>query len=400
MAERPVLIDVSRLVWRFWRGGVPTGIDRVCHAYVKRFQNQAQAVIHRGGTFNVLTPDHSDRVFRLFDSDPSHFRGNFLRLLATALPMSRRSSSDWDRLYLNIGHTGLDEPSLPKWIARNRLRAIYLIHDLIPLLHPEYCRPGEEAKHRLRMENVLKSAHGLIGNSQATIDDLAFFAAANALPMPPAVAAWIAGSQIPQSVAPKSFDRPHFITVGTIEGRKNHSLLLHIWKRLVRQYGLDAPLLVIVGQRGWEAGHALAMLDRAVDLKDHVLELGACDDLELAGLIAGARALLMPSFAEGFGMPVAEALQLGTPVIASDLPVYREFAASIPTYLDAIDGPGWLSSIMNFTGDSLERERQLQAMRGYRAPDWKSHFDQVQKWLVSIDCGLDGNDNPLRNGAF
>jgi len=133
------------------------------------------------------------------------------------------------------------------------------------------------------------------------------------------------------------------------------------------------------------------MLDRAVDLKDHVLELGACDDLELAGLIAGARALLMPSFAEGFGMPVAEALQLGTPVIASDLPVYREFAGSIPTYLDAIDGPGWLSSIMNFTGDSLERERQLQVMRGYRAPDWKSHFDQVQKWLASIDCGLDGN---------
>ena len=389
MAERPILLDVSRLVWRFWRGGVPTGIDRVCHAYVKRFQDQAQAVIHRGSAFNVFTARDSDRLFGLFDSDPAGFRGRFARLLATALPSSRRNSPKQDRLYLNIGHTGLDEPSLPKWIARNRLRAVYLVHDLIPLLHPEYCRPDEEAKHRLRMENVLKSAHGLIGNSQATIDDLAFFAAANGLPMPPAVAAWIAGSQIPTSVTPKSFDRPHFITVGTIEGRKNHSLLLHIWKRLVRQYGLDAPLLVIVGQRGWEASHALAMLDRAVDLKDHVLELGDCGDVELASLIAGARALLMPSFAEGFGMPVAEALQLGTPVIATDLPVYREFAGTIPTYLDAIDGAGWMSAIVDFTGDSLERKRQLQAMQGYTVPDWKSHFDKVQEWLAAIDGGID-----------
>ena len=188
-----------------------------------------------------------------------------------------------------------------------------------------------------------------------------------------------------------SFDKPHFITVGTIEGRKNHSLLLQIWKRLVRQYGLDTPLLVIVGQRGWEASHALAMLDRAVDLKGHVVELNDCGDVELASLIAGARALLMPSFAEGFGMPVAEALQLGTPVIASDLPVFREFAGTIPTYLDAIDGAGWMSTIMSFTGDSLERDRQLQAMRGYRAPDWNSHFDKVENWLTTIGCGLDGN---------
>jgi glycosyltransferase involved in cell wall biosynthesis len=133
------------------------------------------------------------------------------------------------------------------------------------------------------------------------------------------------------------------------------------------------------------------MLDRAVDLKEHVLELPDCNDVELAGLIAGARALLMSSFAEGFGMPVAEALQLGTPVIASDLPVFREFAGTIPTYVDPIDGAGWKSAIVNFTGDSLERERQLQEMRGFRVPDWNSHFDQVLKWLTTIGCGLEEN---------
>jgi len=388
-SDRRILIDVSRLIWRSWRGTPATGVDRVCRAYVQRFHTQSLALVQRRGHHYLLNAKYSELLFELFISGVSDFRSRFLRLSASAFSTARQRPPREGMLYLNIGHTGLDEPSLPRWIARNRLRAIYFIHDLIPLLHPEYCRPGEGAKHRLRMEHVLKSAHGLIGNSQATIDDLAFFAAANGLPMAPAVPARIAGSEIPTSVTPKSFDRPHFITVGTIEGRKNHSLLLHIWKRLVKQYGLDAPLLVIVGQRGWEASHTLAMLDRAVDLKDHVLELGDCGDLELASLIAGARALLMPSFAEGFGLPVAEALQLGTPVIASDLPVFREFAGTIPTYIGPIDGAAWTSAIVNFTGDSLERERQLHEMQGYRPPDWNSHFDQVQKWMATIDCGLD-----------
>lgn len=387
MAERELLIDVSRLIWRFWQGGQPTGIDRVCMAYVRHFAPRSQAVVQRRGFFYMLAPRHSDNLFALFEQGKTAFRSRFVHVASRAFASSRWSPPRKSMLYLNIGHTGLHEASLLHWVARHDVRPIYLVHDLIPLLHPEFCRPGEDSKHRRRMENVLKSGFGLIGNSQSTLDDLAYFAARRGLPMPPSVAAWIAGSPIPVSVTPKAFDRPHFITVGTIEGRKNHSLLLHIWKRLVATYGTDTPLLVIVGRRGWEASHALAMLDRALDLKEHVLELGACDDEKLASLIAGARALLMPSYAEGFGLPIAEALQLGTPVIASDLPVFREFAGGIPTYVDSLDGKAWQSTITSFTGESLERERQVQAMAGYRAPCWDSHFEVVDEWLKTIENG-------------
>ncbi len=60
---------------------------------------------------------------------------------------------------------------------------------------------------------------------------------------------------------------------------------------------------------------------------------------ELSNWLAHARALLFPSFAEGFGLPVVEALSVGTPVIATDLPAFREAAGSIPEYLDPLDGP-------------------------------------------------------------
>ena len=379
-----MLIDASRLVWRLWRGSLPTGIDRVCLAYVEHFRDRAQAVIQRGGRYFILTPRHSDRLFDLFSRGPVGFRPHFVHLAVQAFPMARRAPRKTGLLYLNIGHTGLNEPTLARWIDHGGLRAIFFIHDLIPLSNPEFCRRGEEVKHLRRMENVLASASGIIGNSRATIDDIASFAAGRGAQMPPAVAAWIAGPAVPAKVVPRQFDRPHFIVVGTIEARKNHALLLHVWQRLAAGRGDEMPLLVIVGQRGWEADQAIALLDRAPDLKGHVIELGKADDTELASLIAGARALLMPSFAEGFGLPVAEALELGTPVIASDLAVFREFAKDIPTYLDCLDGPAWQNSIVDFMEDSAERKRQLQAIQSYRAPDWPTHFKIVEDWIRTL----------------
>lgn len=385
MAEpRDILLDVSRLVWRAWRGGLPTGIDRVCLAYVDHFRHRSRAVIQYRGGFHVLLPKHSDRLFDILLNRRDQFRSNFLRLAPAALLSAERGPQTPGQLYLNIGHTGLDSERLQAWVARSGVRAVYFVHDLIPLLHPEYCRAGEHPKHERRMTNALVSASGFIGNSQATLDDLSRFAHQRDLPVAPGLAAWIAGSPVPKQVQTKTFDRPHFIAVSTIEGRKNHSLLLHVWQRLARELGDATPLLVLVGQRGWEASHAIAMLDRAVEIRPHVIELSRCGDEEMAALITGARALLMPSFAEGFGLPVAEALELGTPVIASDLAVFREFAGDIPTYLDPLDGPAWQRTIVDFLGDGSERQRQLRSIASFRAPTWADHFRALDAWLESL----------------
>lgn len=381
---RPFLIDVSRLVWRFWTGRLPTGIDRVCLAYLDHFGDRAQAVVQRKGYYAILAPDHSDRLFALLRQTPHGSRLALLALAARALPTARRAPPRPDMIYLNIGHTGLNEQSLPAWIARHRIRAIYLIHDLIPLTHPEHCRAGEGDKHALRMRNALASASGIIGNSQATLTDLAAFAEARGMAMPPSVAAWLGGPALPSDVRPAELPGPYFVTVGTIEGRKNHKMLLQIWQRLVVALGTAAPTLLVIGQRGWEAGDALKMLDRLAGHDGRVRELGRCDDDALAGWIAGARALLIPSFAEGFGLPVIEALALGTPVIASNLPVFREIAGDIPAYLDPLDESGWERAIRGFVGDDPDRLRQLALMPGYRAPDWNGHFAAVEAWLKAL----------------
>ena len=378
--ERPFLFDASRLVWRVWTGRLPTGIDRVCLAYMEHYGPRALALVQRGELRLVLSPQHSDELFALLRSGGKGFRLRLLALLARAIIQQHRPRLA-GMVYLNIGHTGLDAPGLPGWVKRRKLRPVFLIHDLIPITHPEFCRAGERARHRARMRHALDCAEGIIANSAATLTALESFAQTERYAMPGSVVAWLGADEQVPPIERDPGEHPYFVIIGTIEARKNHLLLLHLWERLVEQLGAAAPRLMLVGQRGWEADEVFALLDRSPRLREHVLELGRCSDARMLALLDGARALLMPSFIEGFGIPVIEALQRGTPVIASDLPVFREIAGNIPLYLDPLDGQHWERAIRDFSGDCPERTRQLAAMPGFRAPDWAAHFARVDHWL-------------------
>lgn len=379
-----MLIDVTRLLWRAWRGRHPTGIDRVCLAYVRHFRNRGLAVVQRKGLIFVLSGTHSETLFDVLLRGREIRRGEIVRTLARALVSARRAPPRENMLYLNVGHTGLNDRALPRWIARNHVRAIHLVHDLIPVTNPEFCRPGEAERHRERISNALASGTGIIANSKETLNELASFARETSAAMPQSVVAWIAGLGDRGEIVPKSLKSPFFVTVGTIEARKNHLMLLRIWRRLVEELRDAAPVLVIVGQAGWEADEALQILKDLGQLETYVIQMEDCDDDELGAWIAGARAVLMPSLAEGFGLPVVEALALGTPVIASDLPVFREIASDIPTYLPFSDQMAWEGQIRAFMTDSPERERQVERICAYEAPTWSEHFRIVEDWLAEL----------------
>lgn len=384
MQQRDLLLDVTRLVWRVWSGRLPTGIDRVCLAYLDHYRPRALAVVQRQELRLVLDEHHSDKLFALLRQGGPGFRRRLIALLAAAVLTRRSRPETYGWTYLNIGHTGLDSAGLPSWLARQRWKPVYLVHDLIPISHPEFCRPGEAIRHRQRMRTVLESAAGVIANSAATRDALNDFASLERHPAPPCQVAWLAAPEMVTPAELPAANRPTFVMIGTIEGRKNHLLLLHLWEKLAKELGSATPRLVLIGQRGWEADEVFALLDRSPRLKGYVRELGRCDDATMFGWLDQARALLMPSFIEGFGIPVIEALQRGVPVIASDLPVFREIAGEIPLYLDPLDGQGWEAAIRAYCGDAPDRARQLAAVPAYRAPSWQDHFAKVDGWLATL----------------
>jgi glycosyltransferase involved in cell wall biosynthesis len=186
--------------------------------------------------------------------------------------------------------------------------------------------------------------------------------------------------------------------VGTIEPRKNHLLLLHLWRRLVSEHGETAPQLLIVGQRGWENENVVDLLDRCNALRGHVIELGTVSDTRLTALLRGTRALLMPSFAEGFGLPVAEALAHGTPVLCSDLPALREVGRLVPEYLDPLDTPIWGAAVMDYAANrSSRRDAQIKRLPNWTGTTWNVHMDSVLDFVDTVKSRAGtGRDIPKR----
>lgn len=311
----------------------------------------------------------------------AYLQGAVDGLVGAKLAALRRTSS-W---CLHVSHINLHRPGRLRWLHGTRLRRMFLVHDLIPISHPEYFLPGEGQRHQQRLETIAGLADVVIFNSKATQAAYAsYFAArkiapAHGMVVPLGVEeAFRAGSDGPKL---ESRD-PYFVVIGTTEARKNLSFLLEVWKQWSQSGGLPSARLVVVGRRGMPGESALGLLDRSTALAPSVVEVAELTDAPLAMLLRGARALLTPSLIEGFGIPVAEALAVGIPVIASDIQAHREVGGEFAEYIGPLDGPSWTAALDAHARPNSSRWAAARLrIRGFRAMSWTEHFEVVEAIL-------------------
>ncbi|WP_294389604.1 glycosyltransferase [uncultured Sphingomonas sp.] len=234
------------------------------------------------------------------------------------------------------------------------------------------------------MDTVVRLADGILANSEATMAALRPYLARSGRDPQLRVAHLGTEDMAPRPA--RVDERPYFVCVGTIEPRKNHLLLLHLWRALSEERGAAAiPRLILIGRRGWENEQVVDMLERCPALKDCVEERSGLPDTEVQALVAGARALLLPSFAEGYGMPVTEALMLRVPVVCSDLPALREAGGAVPTFLDPLDGPAWRAAVDDLTAaDSAIAAGQRARLAGWTPFRWDQHIAILLDLLHSL----------------
>ena len=264
-------------------------------------------------------------------------------------------------IYWNVGHANLSADTLAGMAG---IKSAVLIHDTIPLDHPQYCRPDQVAPFAHKIAATAQYADLVIHISKdARTKTEAHFAKRGRVP--PGVTAHL-GLNLGQVQTLPQTD-PYFVALGTIEPRKNHALLFDIWER--HQDG-EIPPLHVIGAKGWADPDLFAQMDRLI-ARNLVIHHPNLSDPAAMCLLAGAQALLFPSLAEGFGLPPLEAAALGVPVIASDLPVLREVLGDLAVYLDVTDRYSWQDAIAAF------RRNGGATQNHFRPPTWSQHFKTV-----------------------
>lgn len=231
-------------------------------------------------------------------------------------------------------------PLLRTW-RRAGVSMHFVMNDLLPETLPDAFHQRTREQFRLWLDTVAELADAVHCISRTTADEFRRWLQANHPARTPRI------DHFPLGVEPRSGTRtapltaaldeamrarPSVLMVGTLEPRKAHALALEAVE-LLWEAGADLNL-VIVGHRGWLVGDLIKRLERHEALDSRLFWLEDASDAVLETIYERATVLLAPSYGEGYGLPLIEAAVRNKPIIARNLPVFREVAGDYPHYFD------------------------------------------------------------------
>lgn len=273
------------------------------------------------------------------------------------LPLPRRALvAAWERgLGPQVAGDVVHAPT-PLAPPRRRRPVVVTVHDAVPWTHPETLTPRGVRWHRTAVERAAATADLLVVPTQAVAAELVRHVrvapdrllvvgegVSGDLDLPADADARAARLALPER---------YLLTVATLEPRKGLAELL---AALAEPGAPDLPLLC-AGQPGWGGQDPLALAAAAGLPPGRVRVLGRVPDADLAVLLRRATALVVPSRAEGFGLPLLEAMAVGTPVLTSPDPALVEVGGGA-AHVSALAPSALAGALAEVVGDEALRER-------------------------------------------
>ena len=262
-----------------------------------------------------------------------------------------------------------DYSRFARWARdERRMRFGVLICDLVPLRHPEWCDLSLRRAFADWYRDVLPFCDLVLAISRYTAEDVEAFAREIGVALPRPVRALPIGSGFgaaPSRVEATPAD--YVLFVSTIEARKNHALMVEVWRRLLAERRDGVPELVFAGKIGWLVADLVAQLDATDWLRGRIRHVASPSDAALRELYAGALFTVFPSLFEGWGLPVTESLAFGVPCLCSGAASLPEAGGGLCRYFD----PGSVADAYRAVTAVLDDRPGLEAWRTRVAAEFR-----------------------------
>ena len=278
---------------------------------------------------------------------------------------------------------------------RNRgVKVYFMVYDLLPVTMPQTFTPFLSDAFSAWLKTIVKF-DGALCISRATLTELEhWIAAAGFRPHRPYKLGWLhLGADVEHSIPTTGIPAdaghvldtmralPSFLMVGTIEPRKGQAQILNAFEQLWAE-GLPVGL-IIIGKPGWKMEPFIARLERHPQLNDRLYWLKGISDEYLEKIYDAATCLIAASEGEGFGLPLIEAAQHKLPIIARDIPVFREVAGPYAYYFNAQDPSGVAAAIKQWLAIYREKRQPDSAVMPWLT--WKQCADRLKAIIFEED---------------
>ena len=260
---------------------------------------------------------------------------------------------------------------------------VQFLYDAVPSVVPETCPFDTAVDYNRTLAPMLHQADAICAISHHTAGELRMLAGRLGLPCPP-IAVVPLGTQAhygeeTHADAELPPDLGDFVLcVGTIEPRKNHLYLFHLWRRLLSRTGRLTPKLVCAGRFGWFTEDLQRHLHASSNLDGHIVTLAGISDAQLRALYRQCRFTIYPSFYEGWGLPVSESLSEGRLCVTSNVSAMPEAGGKWARYLDPLDVNSGFETVCELLDHPDQVRTAEAAIRDtYRPTSWAEAADAV-----------------------
>lgn len=387
MARR-VMFDLTTL---FNWGGSPVGIIRVEISL-------ARALTKSGSRPDVVLCRYEKDTEKFYEITSEeleakihsieHPKSTEMVVTAYRASGSRELGLDGFDAYVSTGFDWADKDVVRhKQILGSRgIKIVRFIYDLIPFKTPQFLVPDYLKMKLAYFPTLIQSSDHLICISKSSQNDLHDYVKSLGVRGPVSHTIPL-GTEIISApgVRPPDLEgknEPFFLFVGTYDARKNIDLLYLTWMRLYRRDPARCPRLVLIGKLGGYASDLIYRMKNHPGLSSKFTFLGATDE-HLKWCYEHAHALLFPSFYEGWGLPITEALGLHCPVLAATNSSIMEAAQGGAIQLDELDPRAWEDEIVRFLDEDY-RKAQVEKTHSFRLITWDQVSERFREILLSV----------------